>query len=1155
VINVTGCTEIPLGVFGGNNLDMQATDLPMGLSPDNGDCAFLPGSVFTRPSLHRLLTSGEGSQIVYATTYLRPDETVVQLTFDAAGRMFADGVQFGATRAGNRFFTCNAFGKTYIATSDGSFGADVPLQLTPEGFLDRVSQDGPGAPPTLSNQSLPAVALVTGSSSAAVAIVAMTPINPEQVQVGSGNQNEWNGGYQPPVYETYYTSLLIQTATAHGLVVNESVSIVGNSLYNSGSFYVTFVDSASFQFEVAFYSQSGAVGTGGTVTAVAALLVRNNNQVTATTATPHSLRSGYQVAINGVADASQSITKIVVNNETLPGVATITTPVDHEFVPGDVISIAGVTATTVGGSITAWVVSANSATVTMASNHGLTAGTSVLVEFGTLGLTPRIIDSVPSLNTFTFPIQWVDGDGTTGTVQLPWPVASGTQFTISATPTPTTFQIQFNFNDGTWTSGSIGFAWDGTFFVTATPSPTSFVYSQPGPNNSVQSGTGTATPVGQMSPGTHKCVCIFQTRTGYLTGPSIPVTLSAGGSQYPLAARIPIGPSNVIARILAFTGANGSNYFYLPIAPQLNGQIIGTSTVVNDNVTTSAVFDFSDEALFAGTAIDIPGNNLFNLQVLGPCLGFFNYASRLMAWGERNKIQQFLNMGFEGGYYADAPNNPLGWNVAGLDGTLTSGDYGQAWTATSATISQSAYQDRFGIAIIQPNTQYTLRQWVNGTSIVTISSVSTGFTTSATVSGVGAFAEAKFSVKTPVTIPADLIITISQDGTTTHDEIEIIYTLNPYILTAKTSYVNNPESFDGVTGILGPTADPHPVLGMEERKDVLCLLTSGPQGSLYETEDTPSGEPATWNIRHIAAECGLISVWGVAKFEDWFSWTSDTGLRIFDGSNVEKMSQEIQPWWNSLNPGAKQFTVLANDPYTRRVYVVAATGTETVTNEMYVLDYRDLNTSSLLANAGTLRIGYSGKVVTTDLTRKWSPWSMTMNYCGLLTLSSGEAVMAFCGGTGVSLADPANSSVYELAEGVIDGIDQDYGAFWFKSTYPTYFFISADDAQQKQLGVHRLQHDFLTMNCTGVGAVFVTPNLDRMGNTGKSTRALAVTEDLARDLEFGLQLAAERISYRVCCQPAGPQPAPANAPAGFRLSSMTLAVKTHAYSPIRGRNS
>jgi hypothetical protein len=174
---------------------------------------------------------------------------------------------------------------------------------------------------------------------------------------------------------------------------------------------------------------------------------------------------------------------------------------------------------------------------------------------------------------------------------------------------------------------------------------------------------------------------------------------------------------------------------------------------------------------------------------------------------------------------------------------------------------------------------------------------------------------------------------------------------------------------------------------------------------------------------------------------------------------------------------------------------------------------------------------------------------------GLLTMPDGSAVMTFCGGTGVALSDAGNSSTYTLLEGDISGVDDFYGPFWQNCHYPTYFFVAAEEAQQRQLGMHRLQHDFVTINCTGNGSVFLVPHLDRVGNTGRPTRALAVTEDLARDLEYPLMLTAERISYDVRCQPAGPQPAASDAPAGFRLSSITLAVKTAQFSPIRGRNS
>jgi len=988
---------------------------------------------------------GTTAQVVYTSTFLKPDGTVSQLTFTSDGKMYADGVQFGSTQAGNRFSTCNAFGKVYIAISNGTYGADVPLQYTPEGFLDRVSQDGPGAGPTLGNLSLASSSIASGS--------------------------------------------------------------------------------------------------------------RTSNEVTLVTSTPHNLLQGYLATISGVDAFIENLTSIVMDNSTLPNIAVATVPTPHGFVPGTTIAINDVQPTVIGGTMTAWLRTDGIVLVTMSADHGLQIGSTPLVQLNAAGFGPVIVLSVPSLTTFTFANSGGNGSGTSGGVMLPWPVASGTLFTVSEVPSPTTFQFSIIVTDATWTTGDISFDWDGSFYVDSVISPTSFTYPQIGPDATISSG-GTVIPTGQLSPGNHSCVEIFLTRTGYLTIPSPPVKLIASGGQYLSLTTAAIGPPNIVARWFAFTGANGGNYFVLPVAPRdpTGNFLIGTSTVIPDNSTTTIVFDFTDEALFAGIAIDIPGNNLFRQEILGPCMSFFSYASRLLPWGERNKIQQFFNMGFEGGVFSSAPNVPLGWTLTGSDGLLTTGDYGLAWKATTATLSQTFYQDDEGIAIAQPNTLYTFRLWVNGTAKATISSVSTGFSATATVTAAGAYGQANFSLKTPSVIPPDFLVTFSTVGTATLDEMEIIFTLNPRRLTTRASYVNNPEAFDGVTGLLGPQGDPHPVWGMEERKDVLCLLTNGPEGSLYETEDTSSGEPVTWDIRHIASKCGLVSVWGVAKFEDWFSWTSDTGLRIFDGATVEKMSQEIQPWWDALNPTGKQFMVLANDPYTRRVYVIGSTAFAT-NNVMYVMDYRDLNTAGLLANSGTLRVGYSGKVITTDLTRKWSPWSMTMNYCGLLTLSTGEAVMAFCGGTGGNLSTPLHSAVYELQEGEISGVDADYGPFWQNSTYPTYFFVAADDAEQRQLGTHRLNHQFMTLNCSGIGSIFVVPNLDRIGNTGTATRALAVTETMDRDLEFGLNLAAERVSYRICCQPSGPQPAAPDSPAGFRISSLVVGVKTHPFSPIRGKNS
>ena len=1160
--NPQGTQEIPLTVFGGLNSELGPTDLPAGLSPDCRDVAFLPGQTFTRPSLQRFSTLGNTAQIVYVGTYVRPDQSVVQIELDSNGNIFADGVKIGATQAGNRFHTVNAFGKMYIAISDGLHGVDVPLQYTAEGYLDRVSQDGPGAAPSITNYALPTVNLVIGSAGSPVAIATITPSGLQQVQVGGSGTFEYN----PPQYQTYYTSLVIKTSAPHGLAAGTAVSVSGDSLYNFPTAYIARVDDAE-TFEIPYYTQSASQGTGGNVIAAAPLLLRNNNQVTAATGAPHSLQPGYQVTIAGVPDASAALTTVVVNNETTPNVATVTMPSPHGYVPGETVAFLNIPATTVGGSITAWKVLNNEATVTMASAHGLTVGTAVNVEFDTDGFVPRIIDTVPSTTSFTFPIVTSNGTGVAGSVQLPWPLPSGTQLEIASTPTATTFTVALTTNDGTWTSGNITFPWNGTFYVTEILSPTTFAYQHTGPNAVLSSGMGTVTPSGQVAPGQRNAVCIFQTRTGYTTRPCPSVTISANGNQYLLVTNIPIGPPNVVARIIAFTGANGGNYFYLPVPPRdpSGSYLIGTSTVVSDNATTSAIFDFADEELFAGLAIDIPGNNLFRQEILGPCLGFYSYASRLMAWGERNRIQQYQNMGFEGGVYASNPTQPLGWTVEG-QGYLVPGDYGMGWrivgggTGVDGTISQSAYRDQFGIQIVQPNTQYTFRLWLqgNGAAQADLFSPSMGVLASAIVGATvnGGWGEAKFTGLTGIAIPSDTRLRVYAIGLAAGqqlviDELEQFYTANPYLLTCRSSYVNNPEAFDGVTGNFGPANTKRPVMGMEELDDVLSVFTSGPNGGHYQVEDTASGEPSSWSVRQKAKKCGLTSVWGIAKFEDWLCWTSDTGLRIFAGSQIEKLSQEVQPWFDSINPSAKQFTVLANDPTTRRIYVLAPTGNAIVPNETYVLDYRELNTEAIFTRSGSLHVSsYSGKMITTDLTRKWAPWSLTMNYCGMLSLSNGSQVMAFCGGTGRSLNEPANTAVYTLLEGQISGMDADYGPFWHNSTYPTYFFLAADDAAQRQLNQHRLLHLFMTMNVTGVGKVYVVPSMDRLGNLGPSTRPLAVTETLARDLEIALNNAGERISYRLCCQPAQP-----NGPAGFRISNLTLSVKDHPYSPVRGKNS
>jgi hypothetical protein len=146
---------------------------------------------------------------------------------------------------------------------------------------------------------------------------------------------------------------------------------------------------------------------------------------------------------------------------------------------------------------------------------------------------------------------------------------------------------------------------------------------------------GLAAVSGNIGPGTHACVVMFLTRQGYITKPSPTVSWTTTTGNRIIVSNIPIGPANVLARILAFTGAGGARYFYIPINFTLPGTTTPIqTTVIADNTSTSATVDFSDNALFGATSIDVQGRNYFAQVVLGEVLGFFAYASRLFTWGE-----------------------------------------------------------------------------------------------------------------------------------------------------------------------------------------------------------------------------------------------------------------------------------------------------------------------------------------------------------------------------------------------------------------------------------------------------------------------------------------------------------------------------------------
>lgn len=1169
--------QVSLSVFGGLVTEMAAPDLPEGVSPDCQDVVFQAGSVASRPALQKVFAapfplggpSNFRPSIVYAKSYAGPTGSIANLYLDSNNILWLEDLigspgvyTMLSTLLGQWAKSCTAFGREYIAASDGLHGSDIPLQWDGTN-LDRVTQDGPGAPPAVQSLALPSVGLGSGPVLGAIAITSCDPTTDDD-----GN------------LMGFYVRCGGSVAT---LFPGMRVTIAGSSVgtYNT-TWTVSEVFTAYNLFLVLGYLPPGTVaGAGGTATPTSgAALVRQKNVVTAYTATAHKLQAGYQMRLAGVPALAvgAGVASISINNENNPGIATVVTNAAHGLLPGIFVSLTAVNATAVGGGIAAIVRAGQIVTVTTNTPHSLSPGAVVTIA----GVAVTNFNSsvsvlnVVSATVFTFIQVDVDATSAGGTVSINWPIpnsATPTYFEILACPTATSFQVSINYSNGTWASGNVAYAWNGTFYVTAVLSSTAFQYQQYGPDAIYAATAGeTITPYGQAAPGVHQCQVLFLTRQGAITRPSPPVKFVAAGGQYVSVSNIPIGPSNVIARILAFTGASGATFFYIPTDPQVNGQPVGTATQINDNTTTATTLDFSDPTLFSATAISIPGNNLANQIVLDSVLGFGFYGNRLIAWGMRNRIQNFLNLSFDGGQFytsagGTASNFPCGWIVgsgaAGGGALVTTGRWGWAWQGTGAgSIYQSAYQDAYGAPILTGNTKYTFRAWIKGagTSLTaTISSATTGFSATATLNGAtaGAFQQANFNLKMPVAIPSDMRLTLTWTGTPIVDELSILYQDNPYldsILYA--SYVDNPEGIDGVTGKFGSSQDAHKVMDIADIRQTLYFLTQEPSGRLHETSDNGITEPAGWSVDQVAANCGLLSAFGLTKSqaddssaaggEEWFAWASSSGARIFGGQEPWKISQEIQPDWQSSNPAYNVAVWALNDPVARRIYfgLPLTGGSNGAASRMYVVDYRGLNTASDIGNTGPVRIGMNGRVVATDHSRKWTRWNLTINGAALMFRQAGALQpVLFAGNGSTPGASTDSGNVYILNAAQLT--DDDYGKI--SPYYVTFFTPSHDQEQALQLGGGRKILVYLQTFISGVGVLTITPLCDALANAWSVTGTRTLNVSPLYDLEWpGGNAQAQRIALKFASSPT------AGTDNGFNLQKVVATLRRVAHLPVRG---
>jgi hypothetical protein len=967
--NTSGGVPVSLTVLGGLVTEMSPVALPEGVSPSNAELMFLPGSAYSRPGFQRVFNvpfpeSGPSSQIpgvVYGKSFVTPTGAIQNLYLDSNGVVWMENwsvapgsyTQILQVTPGSYCKSITAFGREWMAFSDGLNPTDIAY-FWDGTEIGRVTQDGPGAPPVCQSIAFPGIDLNTSSGGSATVTGAATvlPTRFAQPRVGF-----------------YYAAVQITLATGLPLNVGNSVTIsgAGNAFFDGIWPVSTIVAGVAGSSVTSFYSNGYfptlETDSSGTATSVSGqTLTRHNNIVTGATTSPHNLQVGYQVQINGTTASAigGGITRIVIDNESLSGEATVTTAIAHGLGPNQDITITGVQPVSVGGGLVSALRSGQSVTLTFTAEHGLVPGAVIVVAGVTSSGSTNFngsftVATIPSPTTVQYD-QFADDDtGTSGTASVSWPVPDDTPtptyFTVLSCPTAVTFTIQVTFSDGTWTSGAIGFGWDGIFYVTNIIDAFDFQYQQYGPDVTTTS-SGTATPYGQCTPGLHLFQVLWETDQGYIPAPSPPGQFIANGGQYISITGIPTGPSNVKSRIIAFTGAQPNvpgelpPFFYIPVPAQLEGQTVSTATQIYDNSTTSATLDFADNTLFAAIGISITGNQPVNQIVLDGALGFAYFDSRLTTWGQRNSIQNLLAMNFGGGFGFNGVSQiyPLGWTrpVNTVNATFVQSNWEGLWqvnasqgdaVGTSGNLFQGAYEDAYGNPVLEPNTLYGIQFMVSAINAATgvlndltwrfyISSASTGFMATAQINGNalsswGAqnfqYLTVNFSQKTPVTIPNDMIfgfyaICTSGNINFTISRLTLFDAQQPYLDNdAFTSYVDNPLAFDGDSGNGQPENDTRKIMDFFYLRNTPYCITQDPSGKLHEIIENPTSEPSGWSWKEVAAACGTLSAFGTAHSQaddetasagdDWTVWPSEDGGTIFDGTQPKKISQEIQPNW------------------------------------------------------------------------------------------------------------------------------------------------------------------------------------------------------------------------------------------------------------------
>jgi hypothetical protein len=715
------------------------------------------------------------------------------------------------------------------------------------------------------------------------------------------------------------------------------------------------------------------------------------------------------------------------------------------------------------------------------------------------------------------------------------------------------------------TIAGVGVAgYNGTFNVFAQGGQTVF-FVDLGVANLAASGGGTVTLNGNIPAGKHQLSVIFVTRNKYYTKPAPPITWTAGGGKRAIIGNIPIGPPNVIARVLCFTAVNGASFYHL--GP--TGLTLATSNMyIADNSTTTLTVDFTDQLLLLGT-LDDP---LFNQIELPPVAGIIDYSTRLFAWGEQGNLQNLLNLSFDGGFTTGMlPLIPLGWTP---DATLYPGGasainqgqpvvfgdafaiFGNGATAVRGKITQTLATDYLGNPILLPNTAYSVRARIQvnaaagaGTMHIGLTSASQGILITGISLAWNQLTQTYLAYSAPITaglaaIPSDLLLNVYVDGTPNNTAIFLIDDIQIFPTNAQFNNSNvrgskgqlntqGQESYDSQTGLIQVSLnDGQSVRTAFKIRERLYFVK---EHGFYVTQDDGVNECSSWQVLDVSKKVGTPSINGVGIGEDWVVIAHRTGLYLFWGGEPQKISQEIQPTWDTINWQYGSTISVTVDTRKKRMLVCAPFGASTIPNKTLVLDYHDVGDDpTAIAGSPPIHLTYTGRKTAFDRARKWCPWTIPANSIAQIEQANLQTLVYFGSNDGTGRINQLDDT---------GTVFTDNGAV-IPSYYTTAFFVEQSMEQALRLNTHRKLFQYLTMYTQGSGTVGVTVYLDSLLNA-IVLNPQTLSNPAMKDIEMTTNQLIERMAVKLSSSGVGQW---------FDFQKMTVNAKPDPWAAVRGIN-